>query len=102
MKELRIAQLNRNQQQRIAEVARRQVRVIEKATTLPAGTTTGDILYWDEDENVWKKLAAPAGPAVLAFDATNKLHWALLKNDCEVPQRKADDTVDGDYVRYHP
>jgi hypothetical protein len=41
----------------------------------------------------------PTVPSVLAWDATNYLHWAELDADYKVPQRKADDTVGGDYVR---
>ncbi len=43
----------------------------------------------------------PAGPAVLATDATNGLHWAELDTDYKGGFRTAADTVEGDFARAH-
>lgn len=39
-------------------------------TALPSGAKDGDLLYWSEDDQVWKILTAPTVDSVLTFAAS--------------------------------
>ena len=69
------------------------------------GVTCGDMLYWDTGENKWLVLDAPASDSVLVFDPDaacgSKLVWRSTTNDYQSLQRKADDSVDFDWLRAH-
>ncbi len=67
---------------------------------LPEGTNKGDLLYWDAEESIWKILAVPASPAVLAWDGTSGLHWLTIDSPYKFPQRSNADTIVADYLRF--
>ena len=73
----------------------------------PNGNSTGDMLYWDDDDSEWKILPKPDDHAVLCFDPDIEdpdyggLVWRTAAYDYQVLQRKEDDTIDFDWVRAH-
>lgn len=71
--------------------------------TIPEGTATGELAWWDNGNKKWRLLAVPGDDAALVFQPGLAVPptWRVPAEDFQVLQKKADGTVNFDWVRAH-